>query len=188
MAFTKKDWKDGSSGGTKLNAAALEDMEERLSDYTDQEVEAEQGAREEADAAHASDTTAVHGIADTSKLATKAEVEAKQDAATAATDAELTAHLNDTTDAHDASAISYAGGTGISAAHVEGAIDELATEKIDKATAAASGTGTLVYDGEAEEWPARGTDYAVYRYLDFTGEAPDPEDLEAGDTLWRKAA
>ena len=40
---------------------------------------------------HASDTTAIHGIADTSKLATKAEVEAKQEAASAATDAELAA-------------------------------------------------------------------------------------------------
>lgn len=40
-------------------------------------------------------------------------------------------HLNDTTDAHDASAISYAGGTGISSTNVEAAIDELATEKAD---------------------------------------------------------
>lgn len=38
-------------------------------------------------------------------------------------------HLVDTADAHDASAISYAGGTGMSATDVEAAIDELATEK-----------------------------------------------------------
>jgi hypothetical protein len=44
-----------------------------------------------------------------------------------AVSAALTAHLNDTTDAHDASAISYAGGTGMSATDVEGALDELAT-------------------------------------------------------------
>lgn len=43
----------------------------------------------------------------------------------------LAAHLADMTDAHDASAISYAGGTGISATDVEAAIDELATEKLD---------------------------------------------------------
>ncbi|HVQ60370.1 MAG TPA: polysaccharide deacetylase family protein [Solirubrobacterales bacterium] len=100
-------------------------------------------------AAHDADTTAVHGIADTSKLATKAEVEPKQDAATAATDAELNAHINDTSDAHDASAISYAGGTGMSATDVEAAIDELATEKAnasDVATDAelAAAAGRLV--------------------------------------------
>lgn len=43
-----------------------------------------------------------------------------------ATQTELDAHINDTSDAHDASAISYAGGTGMSATDVEGAIDELA--------------------------------------------------------------
>jgi hypothetical protein len=43
----------------------------------------------------------------------------------------LDAHIVDTSDAHDASAISYAGGTGMSATDVEAAIDELATEKTD---------------------------------------------------------
>lgn len=47
---------------------------------------------------------------------------------------DVAAHLADTTDAHDAAAISYAGGTGMSATDVEAAIDELATEKVDKAT------------------------------------------------------
>lgn len=42
--------------------------------------------------------------------------------------AEIKNHLNDTSAAHAASSISYAGGTGISATNVEGAIDELATE------------------------------------------------------------
>jgi hypothetical protein len=45
----------------------------------------------------------------------------------------LTAHLVDTSDAHDASAISYAGGTGMSATDVEAAIDELANEKANVA-------------------------------------------------------
>ncbi|MFA6039897.1 MAG: hypothetical protein WC733_00155 [Methylophilus sp.] len=56
--------------------------------------------------------------------------------ATTAVSNALTSHLNDTSDAHDASAISYAGGTGISATDVEGAIDELATEKANLAGAA----------------------------------------------------
>ena len=84
----------------------------------------------------------------------------------AASSAALTAHIDDTVDAHDASAISYAGGTGISATTVEGAIDELATEKTDDtvvnahiadATAAhaasaisyAGGTGISATDVEA---------------------------------------
>lgn len=46
-----------------------------------------------------------------------------------ATQAELDAHVDDTSAAHAASAISYAGGTGISSTDVESAIDELATEK-----------------------------------------------------------
>jgi len=35
MAFTPKDWVDGSGGGTPITAAALEDLEARLSTYTD---------------------------------------------------------------------------------------------------------------------------------------------------------
>lgn len=56
--------------------------------------------------------------------------------------AALTSHLNDTSDAHDASAISYAGGTGMSATDVEAAIDELANEKADAAVAINAQTGT----------------------------------------------
>ncbi len=35
MAFTPKSWQNGLAGGTKLNAAALTDLETRLSAYTD---------------------------------------------------------------------------------------------------------------------------------------------------------
>lgn len=35
MAFTPKEWHDGSEGGTPITAAALGDMETRLSDYAD---------------------------------------------------------------------------------------------------------------------------------------------------------
>lgn len=41
----------------------------------------------------------------------------------------IDAHVDDTDDAHDASAISYAGSSGLSAANVEAALDELDTEK-----------------------------------------------------------
>lgn len=50
------------------------------------------------------------------------------------TTGDLNDHLADTADAHDASAISYNGGTGMSATDVEAAIDELATEKLNAAT------------------------------------------------------
>lgn len=58
--------------------------------------------------------------------------------------AALAAHLADTSDAHDASAISYAGGTGMSATDVEAAIDELATEKAnDSAVLHLAGAETI---------------------------------------------
>lgn len=68
-------------------------------------------------------------------------------------DSVLDAHVTDTGDAHDASAISYAGGPGTSATNVEGALDELSTEKADvtyvnseivSASATAMPTGTLL--------------------------------------------
>lgn len=40
MPFTPKAWANGSGGGTKLNAAALIDLETRLSDYTDTQAAA----------------------------------------------------------------------------------------------------------------------------------------------------
>lgn len=66
---------------------------------------------------------------------------------TSSTTTNLNAHLNDTSDAHDASAISYAGGTGISATDVEGAIDELANEKAN--LAGATFTGDIIVPDEA---------------------------------------
>lgn len=46
----------------------------------------------------------------------------------------IDAHVVDTSAAHAATAISYAGGTGMSATDVEAALDELATEKVSKDT------------------------------------------------------
>lgn len=51
----------------------------------------------------------------------------------------MASHTGDTSDAHDASAISYAGGSGMSATDVEAAIDELATEKASLSGAAFTG-------------------------------------------------
>lgn len=56
-----------------------------------------------------------------------------------ATQAELDAHINDATDAHDASAISYGGSAGLVATDVEGALDELDTEKIPLSTVTQAG-------------------------------------------------
>lgn len=65
MTFTSKDWKDFPDTTTPITAAALEDVETRLSDYTDDEL-----------ATHSADTTSVHGIANTALLVTATEVDA----------------------------------------------------------------------------------------------------------------
>ena len=41
MPFTVKRWENGASGGTRLNAEALQDLETRLSGYTDSIVSAQ---------------------------------------------------------------------------------------------------------------------------------------------------
>lgn len=75
-----------------------------------------------------------------------------------ATQAELDAHVNDTTDAHDATAISYAGGTGMSATDVEAAIDELATEKSNAADLTAHLNDTTdAHDASAISFAPAGT-------------------------------
>lgn len=59
---------------------------------------------------------------------------------------DLAAHLADASAAHAAAAISYAGGTGLSATDVEAAIDELATEKANLA-GGATFTGAINMTG-----------------------------------------
>ena len=66
---------------------------------------------------HANDTTAIHGIADTSLLETAAGAQSKVDT-----------HVNDATDAHDASAISFVAGGTIAATDVQTAVAEVATD------------------------------------------------------------
>ncbi len=95
-------------------------------------------------------------------------------AADMATQAELDAHVNDTTDAHDATAISYAGGTGLSATDVEGAIDELATEKLDSG-AAAGGVLAGTYPN-----PSFASDMATQAELDaHVNDTTDAHDASA---------
>lgn len=68
-------------------------------------------------ATHSADTTAVHGITDTSALETTTGSQAKVDT-----------HVNDTSDAHDASAISFSPTGTIAATDVQAAIAEVASE------------------------------------------------------------
>jgi len=99
--------------------------------------------------AHASDTTGVHGIADTSGLVLTGDTRLTDSrtptgsaggvlggtypnpsfAADMATQAELDGHINDTTDAHDASAISVLDTNGdYTATDVEGVLAEIAPQ------------------------------------------------------------
>ncbi len=81
-------------------------------------------------------TNGVVGTAVAARVFEDPGVETADDAALTGVVAGLAAHLADTVDAHDASTISYAGGAGMSATDVEAALDELATEKANDATAA----------------------------------------------------
>lgn len=69
-------------------------------------------------------------------------------AADMATQAELDAHVNDSSAAHVASAVSYIGGTGMSATDVEAALDELATEK-QNAVSVAADSGVTAHLADA---------------------------------------
>jgi hypothetical protein len=91
VTFITKDWQDAPSEETPLDAPAREDLETRLSDYTDAEVAAEAAARAAADealdarvAVLEGDTTAISEVA-----GLQAALDALQASATAATDSEL---------------------------------------------------------------------------------------------------
>lgn len=78
MPFTPKDWKNSPAQDTALSAEAIEDLETRVTDYTDSEL-----------TTHTADTTSVHGIADTSVLATDTDVSSA-----------VSTHSADTTSVH----------------------------------------------------------------------------------------
>lgn len=67
--------------------------------------------------AHNSDTTAVHGIADTTSLETTTGAQTKVDT-----------HVNNATAAHPATAISFSAGGTIAATDVQNAVSEVATD------------------------------------------------------------
>jgi hypothetical protein len=87
---------------------------------------------------HASDTTGIHGISDTSALETAAGAQAKVDA-----------HVNDATDAHAGTAIGNTPAGSIAATTVQAAINELDSEK--------AATASAVMDGDAAGGVLSGT-------------------------------
>lgn len=80
MSFQTKNWRDYPNTSTPLDADALEDLETRLSGYTDTVAATKQdaaGAATDAElAAHEADTTSVHGISDTADLVTSTGIDA----------------------------------------------------------------------------------------------------------------
>lgn len=91
-----KDWQDRPSVATPLDAAGMEDLEDRVFGYTEDAVEehnqatadvhgvedmsalVDQAAVDSTVATHSADTTSVHGIADTADLATSADLAGKE--------------------------------------------------------------------------------------------------------------
>lgn len=118
---TARSWAAGDVVECRIIASLLNDAIAHLSDTSD------------AHAASAITNTPAGNIAATTVQAALNELDTELSAGIATANSNLTAHLNDTSDAHDASAISYAGGTGMSATDVEAAIDELANEKANLA-------------------------------------------------------
>ena len=60
MAFVKKDWKNDPDTSTPLSAEAMEDLETRLSDYTDTEVETQTNALQTETVEYINDEIATH--------------------------------------------------------------------------------------------------------------------------------
>jgi hypothetical protein len=95
MPFEPRDWKDAPSEETPITAAALEDMETRLSDYTDEEVATR------AAASHTHAQSDVTGLVDA--LSAKADASAVADALAAKANASsLGAEITARTDADTA--------------------------------------------------------------------------------------
>jgi hypothetical protein len=99
------------------------------------------------------------------------------------------AHIVDTSAAHAASAISYTGGTGMSATDVESAIDELANEKANLAGGTFTGAVAVPDDAYAVGWNGSAnvpTKNAIYDKIEsildgqaFTGAITVPDDAYA---------
>lgn len=128
---TARSWAAGDVVECRVIASLLNDAIAHAGDTTD------------AHAASAITNTPAGNIAATTVQAALNELDSELSAGIATANSNLTSHLNDTSDAHDASAISYAGGTGMSATDVEAAIDELATEKMNLAGGTLTGNLTM---------------------------------------------
>lgn len=125
---------------------------------------------------HNNDTTSVHGITDTSALATLTD---------------LSDHTGDTADAHDASAISFTPAGSIAATTVQAAIEEVAAEAggggasdldglTDVVITSAADGDILVHDGSTFVNEA-GTDHyeAAGAVAAHTGDSSDAHDASA---------
>lgn len=126
----------GSIAATNVQAA--------IDELDSEKATAAEVAAHLADAADAHDASAISYVNTTSGL-TATEVQAAIDEL--ATEAPLVAHLADTVDAHDASAISYLGSTNLVATDVEGALDELDSEKVNKGVTSTLTTGYATTPG-----------------------------------------
>lgn len=130
---TARSWASGDVIECRVIAALLNDAIAHVGDTTD------------AHAASAITNTPAGNIAATTVQAALNELDSELSAAISTANSNLTSHLNDTADAHDASAISYVGGTGMSATDVEAAIDELANEKLN--LTGGTVTGDIIMSG-----------------------------------------
>lgn len=145
--------------------------------------------------AHVNDSSAAHAasaisIADAAGDFTATDVEgalAELQADAEADDAALAAHLADTVDAHDASAISYLGATGIAATDVEGALDELAAEKLNTAdhdtTDHSTALGTAVLADLSDVAATAPSDGQVLTFDTTNGWQPETPAAGGGGTV-----
>lgn len=143
MARDPYGWEDSPSTDTPISAANLEDFGDQV--YTEALADAATAANS-ALSTHTADTTAVHGIADTSALATSSSVSSAVAAheadttnvhgitntalleTTTGSQAKVDAHVNDTSAAHAASAISFSPTGTISSTDLQAALAEVASE------------------------------------------------------------
>lgn len=120
MPFTPKDWKDLPDETTPITAEALEDLEERVTDYADSVAGGTELDDHIADTSDAHDASAISFSPDAGIAATDVQAAIVEDAG------DLASHLTDSSDAHDASAISIVDtGGDFTATDVEGALAEL---------------------------------------------------------------
>jgi hypothetical protein len=134
LIWNGAEYVPGDTISTDLEAAGLVAVEAAARAAADT---AEASARASAISSEASTRATADTAEATSRANADATLQNNLDAeATARANAD-SAHLSDLTDAHDASAVSYNGSATLSATDVEGALDELDTEKASTVALAA---------------------------------------------------